>query len=76
MILVGDAPLLNPPCCTTVSLYVRGTLKTDTDFLPANLIDPLFDVYDGKFSDMDGEVTIAVPIEGPNNFKIEVECLG
>jgi len=25
---------------------------------------------------MDGEVTIAVPIEGPNNFKIEVECLG
>jgi hypothetical protein len=37
---------------------------------------PLFDQYVGIFSGDSTEYTIEIPVEGANNYAIDVECLG
>jgi len=37
---------------------------------------PLYDQYVGKFDDSDTTITIMVPVEGDNNYEMDVECLG
>ncbi|KAF2828115.1 hypothetical protein CC86DRAFT_405127 [Ophiobolus disseminans] len=37
---------------------------------------PLYDYYLGQFDDSDQQYEIRVPVEGANNFAIDVECLG